>query len=152
MAEQVATAGHSGTAACAHCGRHNRVPAAAEGIVRCAGCHAPLPWIAEADDDSFADLAERSPIPVVVDLGTRWCGPCDLVSPVLEQVAREMAGRVKLVKVDVNRCPKTKARFSAHAVPSLLVLRAGEVVDRRAGSAPATALHAWVESNLARVT
>jgi thioredoxin 2 len=150
MAEQAATAQHDGTSACACCGKRNRVPASGEGVVRCANCHAPLPWIAEADDDSFADVAERSSVPVLVDLGARWCGPCDLISLALEQVARELAGRVKLVKVDINRCPKTKARFSAQAVPSLLVLRAGEVVNRRAGSAPAAALRAWVESTLAK--
>jgi thioredoxin 2 len=152
MHEQAATAHHDGTAACAHCGKRNRVPASGEGVIRCGNCHEPLPWIAKADDDTFADVAERSSVPVLVDLGTRSCGPCDRVSPALEQVAREMAGRVKLVKVDVSRCPKTKARFSAQAVPSLLVLRAGEVINRRAGSAPAAALRAWVESTLARAT
>lgn len=149
MTEQAATALHTGTAACACCGKRNRVPASGEGVVRCGNCHEPLPWIAEADDDSFADVAERSSVPVLVDLDARWCGPCDRVSPALEQVAREMAGRVKLVKVDVNRCPKTTARFSAQTVPSLLVLRAGEVVNPRAGSAPAAALRAWVENTLA---
>lgn len=151
MADPVATAGHNGTVTCAYCGRRNRVPASGEGVIRCDDCHAPLPWIVEADDDSFADLAEHSSVPVLVDLSARWCGPCDLVSPALEQVAREMAGRVKLVKVDVNRCPKTKARFSAQAVPSLLVLWAGAMVNRRAGSAPAAALRVWVEMTLERV-
>lgn len=149
---RAATAHYGGIATCARCGRRNRVPACGEGFVCCGNCHEPLPWIAEADDDSFADVAERSSVPVLVDLTTRWCGPCDRVSPALERVARDLAGRVKLVRVDVGRCPRTKARFSAQAVPSLLVLRQGKVINRRAGSAPAAELRAWVEHTLTMTT
>ena len=58
-----------------------------------ANCHPPLPWIADADDGDFADVVEKAAVPVLVDLWAPWCGPCRMVSPALEQVARELAGR-----------------------------------------------------------
>ena|SRR2546425_557315 len=131
---------------CPNCGRRNRVPAAAAGIPRCGNCHQPLPWIADADDDSFAEIAEAASLPVVVDLWAPWCGPCRMVSPALAQVATEMAGRIKLVKVNVDDSPKIQQRFAVQAIPTLLVLRHGEVVARQAGAAPAARLRAWVEA------
>jgi thioredoxin-like negative regulator of GroEL len=75
------------------------------------------------------------------------CANCDRQNRV--EVARDLAGRMKLVKVDIARAPKTQARFDVMAVPTLLLLRNGTVVDRRSGAAPAAALRAWVEQALA---
>ena len=130
---------------CPNCGRRNRVPAAAAGIPRCGNCHQPLPWIADADDDSFAEIAEAASIPVVVDLWAPWCGPCRMVSPALTQVATDLRGRIKLVKVNVDDSPKIQQRFAVQAIPTLLVLRQGEVVARQAGAAPPARLRAWIE-------
>ena len=110
---------------CGHCGQKNRVPAAAAGTPRCGKCHQPLPWIADADDTTFGDVAEAAKIPVIVDLWAPWCGPCRRVSPALEQLARDLAGRVKLVKVNVDVSPQVSQRFGAQAIPTLLVLRDG---------------------------
>ena len=131
---------------CRNCGRRNRVPAAAAGIPRCGNCHQPLPWIAEADDTTFAEVAEAASIPVVVDLWAPWCGPCRMVSPALEEVAATLAGRVKLVKVNVDSSPQIQERFGVRAIPTLIVLRQGQVGARRSGAAPAADLRAWVES------
>jgi thioredoxin 2 len=130
---------------CPNCGRKNRVPAAAAGVPRCGNCHQPLPWIADAGDDSFAEVAAAASLPVVVDLWAPWCGPCRMVSPALAQVATELRGRIKLVKVNVDDSPKIQQRFAVQAIPTLLVLRHGEVVARQAGAAPAARLRAWVE-------
>jgi thioredoxin 2 len=134
---------------CPSCGKRNRVPPAATGTPRCAQCHAALPWIADAGDGDFADVAERSPLPVLLDLWAPWCGPCRMVSPALEELARSHAGRVKLVKVDVDTAPGTASRFDVRAVPTLLVLDRGRVVARQAGAANAPALRSWLDRALA---
>ncbi|SDJ23787.1 thioredoxin [Nonomuraea jiangxiensis] len=133
---------------CVNCGRQNRVPAAAEGRPRCGNCHQPLPWIADAGDDTFAEVAERARLPVLVDFWAQWCAPCRAVTPALEQLAHEMAGRVKLVKVDVDRAPALSQRFTITAVPTLMMLNEGRVVAQRAGAAPAPQLREWVEDTL----
>ncbi len=65
----------------------------AAGTPRCGFCHHPLPWIADAGDDTFSEIAEKASIPVLVDLWAPWCGPCRMVSPALEQLATQLAGR-----------------------------------------------------------
>lgn len=133
---------------CPKCGRRNRVPPAASGTPRCGNCHQPLPWIVEAGDDTFDRIAVQSSVPAVVDLWATWCAPCRMVSPALERVARDLAGRIKLVKVDVDAAPMLAQRFEVRAVPTLMVMHRGRVVARRAGAAPADTLREWVEGTL----
>ncbi|MEU5764366.1 thioredoxin [Streptomyces asoensis] len=136
------------TVKCPHCGRANRVPAAAEGRPRCGHCKQPLAWMVDARDDDFTEVAERADVPVVVDLWATWCGPCRMVSPALEKVATDLAGRIKLVKVDVDKNPQLSQRFAVQAVPTLLILHQGETLARQAGAAPAPALRQWVEQTI----
>jgi thioredoxin 2 len=134
---------------CPNCGRKNRVPPVAAGTPRCGNCHRPLPWIVDAGDDTFTEVAEKATVPVVVDLWAPWCGPCRMVSPALAQVATELAGRIKLVKVNVDESPGLQQRFGVQAIPTLLVLRDGQVVAQQTGAAPAPVLRAWVDQALA---
>ena len=134
---------------CPSCGQKNRVPATAHGVPRCAHCKSPLPWIADARDDDFGAVAESPSIPVLVDLWAPWCQPCRMVSPALESLARQYAGRVKLVKVNVDEAPGLQRRFEVLGIPTLLVLRRGEVVSRQTGAAPETALRTWLDQALA---
>ena len=134
---------------CQHCGQANRVPAAAAGTPHCGTCHQPLPWITDADDTTFAAIADAAKIPVIVDLWAPWCGPYRMVTPALEQLARDLAGQVKLVKVNVDTSPQVSQRFGAQAIPTLLVLRGGRVAARQTGAAPLAALRAWVDKTLA---
>jgi len=134
---------------CPKCGKKNRVPAAASGTPRCGNCRAPLPWVADADDDSFAAVADESRLPVLVDVWAPWCGPCRMVSPVLEQLATEMAGRIKLVKVNADIAPVISQRFDVQAIPTLVLLERGRIVARQIGAAPADALRTWLEQALA---
>jgi thioredoxin 2 len=135
--------------ACDNCGKKNRVPGAAEGTPQCGNCHAPLGWIAEAGDDDFAEVVEKSRLPVLVDLWAPWCGPCRMVSPALERLAHELRGRIKLVKVNVDENHGLARRFSAQSIPTLLVLRGSEVVARQIGAAPEAQLRTWLEQSLA---
>jgi thioredoxin 2 len=134
---------------CPNCGKTNRVPAAASGRPRCGNCRSDLPWIAVAGDDDFSVIAEQSPVPVLVDFWAAWCGPCRMVSPVLDRLATERAGRIKLVKVDVDRSPRLSGRFDVQAIPTLMIIDAGKVLAKQAGAAPAEALRSWLDGVLA---
>jgi thioredoxin 2 len=136
------------TIVCEHCGHTNRLPASAWGRPKCGNCHEPLPWIVDAGDADFAEIAEQATIPVLTDLWASWCGPCRMVSPALVQLAKERAGRVKLVKVDVDKAPQLSQRFGVRSVPTLLVLRGGEVLARQAGAAPVNVLRDWLDRAL----
>lgn len=135
---------------CPNCGRRNRVPVAAGGRPRCGYCHRALPWIVDALDDTFGEIAEKADPPVIVDMWATWCGPCRMVSPVLEQLATERAGEVKLVKVDVDRAPRLSSRFTVQAVPTLLIMHHGEVIARQAGAAPVEVLRRWFDDAMAK--
>ena len=130
---------------CPHCGKVNRLPAAAAGVPKCGNCHRPVPWMVQATDDTFADIAEGSDLFVLVDLWASWCGPCRMVSPALEQLASELAGQLKLVKVDVDAAQALSRRFEIQSIPTLIVMQHGKVLSRQSGAAPAQALRDWVQ-------
>jgi thioredoxin 2 len=136
--------------ACPSCGKKNRVPAAAAGVPRCAACKAPLPWLTSAVDSDFDQVAAESPVPVLVDLWAPWCGPCRMVAPGVEQAAQRLAGRLKVVKVNVDQAPATSARFKATSIPMLLILDRGQVKARQVGAVPPDALLRWAEQAAGR--
>jgi len=140
--------GDASVVVCANCGAKNRVPSGATGTPHCAKCHEPLPWIVDAGEGDYAEVVDGSRVPVLVDLWAPWCGPCRMVSPALEQLAREFAGRVKLVKVNVDEAPGVSARFGVQGIPTLMVLHQGRVVARQVGAAPEHALRVWLEDAL----
>jgi thioredoxin 2 len=126
---------------CPACGATNRVPPdrVARGLAPvCGKCRAPLPVgkPQPVTDASFAQDVERSPLPVLVDAWAPWCGPCHMIAPVIDQLATELAGRVRVVKLNVDDNPRTAARFDLRSIPTLLVLRDGREVDRLVGVQP----------------
>jgi thioredoxin 2 len=141
----------SGVVACPACGTRNRVPADATGTPRCAKCHTALPWLADGGDGTYDAVVARSPLPVLVDLWAPWCGPCRMVSPAVEQVGRDLAGQLKVVKINVDDNPRSAARFDAMSIPTLVIVDHGAVVDRQVGAVPAPALRAWVDRALASI-
>jgi thioredoxin 2 len=132
---------------CPHCGKRNRVPARAEGIPRCANCHNLLPWAVDADSSSF-DAEVDASIPVLVDFWAAWCGPCKWVTPTIEALANEKAGQLKVVRLDVDKEPAIASRYGVQGIPTLLLMRAGEEVDRLVGAASKDQLESWLQSQL----
>lgn len=128
---------------CPSCAKKNRLPVSGAGTPRCASCHANLPWLVAAGEDDFG-AAVSGPLPVLVDLWAPWCGPCRMVAPGVERAATELAGRLKVVKVNVDEAPSVSARFGVQGIPTLLVLRDGRPVGRQVGALPADRLVAWV--------
>jgi thioredoxin 2 len=129
---------------CPSCTTKNRVPAAAAGRPRCASCKKDLPWIADATDADFAAVTATSEL-VLVDLWAPWCGPCRMVAPVLERLAERYAGRVKIVKVNVDDNPRVARTFDASSIPTLVFLRDGKPVDRVVGAQPEPALATTID-------
>jgi thioredoxin 2 len=127
--------------ACPACRATNRVPGdkVAQGFAPvCGKCRAPLPVgkPQAVTDATFAEDVERSPVPVLVDAWAPWCGPCHMIAPVIDQLANELAGRVRVVKLNVDDNPGTAARFDLRSIPTLLVLKNGREVDRLVGVQP----------------
>jgi thioredoxin 2 len=135
--------------ACPNCGKRNRVPAAAKGVARCANCHTALPWLTSAGDGDFDQVVTASALPVLLDLWAPWCGPCRVVAPGVERAARELAGRLKAVKVNVDEAPRVAERLGVRGIPTLLVLRQGREVARQVGAVPPPALLRWAEAAIA---
>jgi thioredoxin 2 len=133
--------------ACTNCGKKNRVPVVARGTPRCGNCHQPLPWIVDADAQDF-DGALDAGVPVLVDFWAAWCAPCRMISPIVESMGRELAGRLKVVKLDVDGAPEVAARHGAQSIPLLVLFRGGEEVDRLVGAVPERQLREWLEPHL----
>jgi thioredoxin 2 len=126
---------------CPSCGATNRLPPPQPGRTAvCGKCKTPLEASTagplRVTDSTFTDEVERNPLPVLLDLWADWCGPCHMVSPIIEQLSSELSGRVTVAKLNIDENPATANRFGVRSIPTLLLLKNGREVDRIVGVQP----------------
>jgi thioredoxin 1 len=93
---------------------------------------------------SFTTDVLNSDTPVVVDFWAEWCGPCRMIAPALEEISNEMAGQVKVAKVNIDENPELAAQFGVRSIPTLLMFKNGQVASNMVGAAPKSRLTSWI--------
>jgi thioredoxin 1 len=100
----------------------------------------------KVDTSNFQDEVLNSVEPVIVDFWAEWCGPCKMIAPSLEEISVELAGKVKVAKVNIDENPEIAAQYGVRSIPTLAMFKAGEVADIKVGAAPKTALTSWISN------
>lgn len=142
---------------CPACGVANRVPRdkVDKGLEPvCGRCKTPLPVSIDirpvtVTDATFSAEVERSPVPVLVDAWAAWCGPCKMIAPVIDELAAEMAGRVRVAKLNVDENPMTASRYNLRSIPTLLLFKGGREADRIVGVQPKSEISRRLERLIA---
>lgn len=136
---------------CASCGGVNRVaPARLDDAPKCGRCQATLDLTArpvDVSDDQLARLVRASPVPVLVDFHATWCGPCRMVAPLVSDLAREHAGALVVVKVDIDQHKAHAAQVGVQGVPTFAVFKGGALVAKESGALPRPRLEALLSSS-----
>jgi thioredoxin 2 len=132
---------------CPSCGQTNRLGYQnLSRTIRCASCHttlsAPGAPVDVASAPAFDALVAQSPLPILVDFWAPWCGPCHMMAPEVEKLARQTAGTALIVKVDTDAVPELGERFGIRSIPTVAVFKNGQVVARESGARPAADLQA----------
>ncbi len=104
--------------------------------------------IEAVNDTNFEQEVINADGPVLVDFWAEWCGPCRSLLPVVEEIAGEMTGKVKIVKINIDEAPETPGKFGLRGVPTLMIFKEGKVIDTRVGGLPKAQLISWIEGNL----
>jgi thioredoxin 2 len=137
------------TVACPFCETLNRVDLTRiEQQPKCGNCGKPirLDRPIAVSDANFEKVTTDATVPVVVDFYADWCGPCKIMAPLLDDVARRRAGQMVIVKLDTDRNPVTGQRFGIRGIPTLIAFRRGKEVARRVGAVPPAELEAFLSA------
>ena len=102
----------------------------------------------KTDDESFDNDISTQSVPVVVDFGAEWCGPCKQLDPILEDIATENIDRLKVFKLNIDENPMTPQKFGVRGIPTIMLFKEGKLIDTKVGSLPKSALEAWIKANL----
>jgi thioredoxin 1 len=102
----------------------------------------------KVDNNNFRSDVLEAKEPVVVDFWAEWCGPCKMIGPSLEEISTELAGKVKVAKLNIDENPELAAQFGVRSIPTLMIFKGGEVADMKVGAAPKTALSHWINGSL----
>ena len=100
------------------------------------------------NDKSFDKDICSDDLPVVVDFGAEWCGPCKVLDPILEEIAEENKDKVKIFKMNIDENPMTPQKYGIRGIPTIMIFKKGKLIDTKVGSLPKTALESWIQSNL----
>jgi thioredoxin 1 len=99
-------------------------------------------------DETFGVDVLKAQAPVLVDFWAEWCGPCRAIAPSLEELGLEYAGKLEIVKVNIDENPETPTKFGVRGIPTLMIFKGGELAATQVGAAPKSALKAWIEKSL----
>jgi thioredoxin 1 len=109
---------------------------------------APESTLLHVSDKSFEAEVLQSNLPVLVDFWATWCGPCKSIGPVIDELSKEYAGRVKMVKLNVDENPATPGQYSVRSIPTLILFKGGKIIEQMVGAQPKTRLVAMLEKAL----
>lgn len=133
---------------CPACGANNRIKDPPQGQVPvCGACKAPLPWVVEVGSRGLTPELQ-APVPVLVDFWAEWCAPCRAIAPILEELAREYAGKLKVVRLNVDLHPLPASAYHVRSIPTLILFKDGVPVDSWVGAMPKATLKSYLEPHL----
>ena len=102
----------------------------------------------KTNDADFDQDINSQKVPVVVDFGADWCGPCKQLDPILEEIAEENTDKFKVFKINIDENPMVPQKFGVRGIPTIMLFKEGKLIDTKVGSLPKTALENWIKSNL----
>lgn len=140
---------------CKNCGTTNRVSLVRQGTVRCGKCRTIIPLEGssngkpiQVDDGNFEREVLRAGIPVLLDCWAPWCGPCRMIAPAIDQIARKYSGRVKVGKLNTDENQQVPSRFGIMSIPTLMIFKNGKAIERIVGAQPKEALTSKIDAVL----